>query len=173
MWHMISNLIKRCKITGAQNERNFLTAQTSQMGFSGTSEIVYPYGMKAYAPVGSPGITFSIQANEDNRATTPYAFNARSKLPKLSAAGDVVLGSPEGGAYILFKRDGTIELKGKIVFLDAATLNSTLEVKANTTLQNVNAQDATLNSASIGGSNYSTHIHGGVTPGDGTTGPVV
>jgi len=168
MINLIKSLIKRCQLSSAQDDsKNFLTSQITYMGMVGKTEIYYPYGLKSSAPIGEPGISFSILSQEDNKITMPYSFNALSKLPSVQP-GEVIIGSPKTGAYIKFSENGEITVSGKITFLSEVTANIKVTTKEVDATVKITTPEATIN-----GINHSTHKHTGVTSGPDTSGEPV
>lgn len=158
MYSKLISLIKRCIITSRQEEKNFLTCQIQFMGMIAQTQVFYPYGFKAFAPIGEPAITFNVLGQEDNKITMPYSFSGVSKLPAIESS-EVMIGNPTTGNYIKIDKQGKIIIFGNV------------EIAGNLTISgNVIANEVTAGSPAIV---LTTHLHSGITTGGSNSGAPV
>ena len=109
-----------------------------------------PYGLCSLEPEG----TFVLLLNEDAvKFGIPSAMQNRFKNLQL---GEVVLFNSVTGKYVYLKADGTIEIEGN------ALIQGDLNVSGDLTVEG---------DAEIGGISFLDHVHGGVDPGSGQSGP--
>jgi phage gp45-like len=119
----ITSLIKRSVVTlGNDDTKAIAHAQISYLDKIAPTEVVYPYGYSASAPVGTIALTFVVNGNEANLATIPYSQNGRINNLK---AGEVAIGSPSTGSYLKFNvnKSVTLETKEKLFVESASDIN--------------------------------------------------
>jgi phage gp45-like len=148
----IRNLIKRGVVTRATDDTGqFAIAQVQWIaGKSGNVEVVYPYGVSGYAPVGSLALMFNVMGHESNRAA--IINNPKIRFKDLKE-GEVAIGNFLTRSYIKFLENGDIEVIG------VASQNVTITGDVNLTIGgncniiatgNINATAANL-TANISG----------------------
>lgn len=193
----ITSIIKRSVLTLSSSDSGVTqVAQVSYLGKVANAELVSVYGLSSNAPVGSTVLLFNVQAQEENRAGIANYPGARFKNLK---AGEVAVGNYVTKSVIKFLENGNIEITGKndlninitndgnITIAGAATLNITGGTEINSPNNTLNGNltingNLSVNGDSVSTGNFttsgdviasgislSTHVHGGVTPGGGTT----
>lgn len=110
MHNKLLNLIRRAVITLTNSDSGQIAnAQITWLGKTGVTEIVYPYGMAANAPVGSAVLMFSILGQEENR--TGIANDQKTRFKDLKPS-ETAFGNPVTKSVIKFLENGDIELTG-------------------------------------------------------------
>lgn len=133
-----------------------------------------PYGLSSLEPTGAFVLLLEGQGQESVRFGIPSAMRDRLKNLK---AGEVALFNSETQTYIIFKQDGTFEINcdgqitgnltigGNLSVDGNISVGGTLDVTGAATLAAVSCT-----SISINGLSFSSHVHGGVDTGTGTSG---
>ena len=99
-------MIKRSITTQPQSDSTFNpTVKVSSFSNVTDSEVIYPYGYYAVAPVNSQAITLNILGQENNQAS--FLYNNTSRFKGLKA-GEVQLGGQQTGNNIKFSINGDI-----------------------------------------------------------------
>lgn len=134
--------------------------QVEYLGKVGDAASWMPYGFHALAPAGELALVVSLQGNPESRVAIVGSPTSRPKL----AAGEVVVYHPRTGTKIHLKNDGTVEVEASSVTITAESLT----VDGDLTVTGDTALGAAVTSAGV--NIGSTHVHGGVQTGGGTTG---
>lgn len=106
------NMIKKGYITSyTKNNGTYGTIQVNYLGKPTNAQTIYPYGMMANPSLKNMCLLFNINAQEDNIAALCYTQKNNYGV-KLDSP-EVIWGNPETGSYILFLKNGDIEIKSK------------------------------------------------------------
>ncbi len=125
----IINLCKRGFVSNSlQDDKDSSIAQITYFGKTGISEIVSPYGLSSRLPVGTQTLTFSVQGQENNRASIGYSQEDRFKN---LLEGEVVVGNPKTGASVKFSIDGSIIINPSPTGSLIINSNGDLSISAN------------------------------------------
>jgi len=149
----VRNLIKRGTVSRD-------TADTNQFAFAQVKwasdkvsnvQVIHPYGVYSYAPIGSLALMFNVMGQEDNIAA--IIDNPKTRFKGLKS-GEVVCGNPVTLSYVKFLENGDIEIIGKNNQNITITGDSNLTVGGNTTITTTG--NTTINStgnmsATVGG----------------------
>ena len=105
----IKNLIKRGTVSRkTEDSGDYSIAQIKWMSKKvGNVEVLHPYGMSSYAPVGSLALMFNIMGQEANRAAIVNDPKRRFKDLK---EGEVAIGNFLTRSYVKFLENGDIEI---------------------------------------------------------------
>jgi len=167
----VYNLVKRAIITlPIQDNEQYQVAQIQYMGKTSTAQIINPYGLDSNMPEGSLLVVFNVQCQEENKVAIGNKSEIRFKDLK---PGEVVVGNPITRSNIFFEANGDITIKG------TANVNINVTGNINITTPQVNLTGDLNVTGTItattdvvgGGKSLATHVHTGVTPGIGNTGP--
>lgn len=110
----------------------YIKGQVKSNGQSRDSERAYPYGMKANPPVGTRCMMWLSNACSGQAVSTPVT-PANSQLPK-GKAGDVIVGDPESGHYMVFNASG-IKMVGNVEVEGNMVINGTLKTTEDITCE--------------------------------------
>lgn len=184
MLNKIKNIIKRCNVTRAMDDsKRVPVVQVSYNERIADVEFFSPYGLFSSPPVGKKtlGICFNIGGDEGNRVamvTTP--FNRFKK-----DSGEVIVGHPAAMTKMHFKNDGDVEIVVKKDLAISVSGDAKIDCTGNVTLTaqaiSAIAQEILLGNGTDPESTLVTfaalkayvdsHVHSGVEPGVGSSGP--
>jgi hypothetical protein len=107
----IRNLIKRAIVTRPTDDvGEYAIAQVKWLtGKTGNAEVIHPYGLSSYAPVGSLALMFNVMGHESNRAA--IINNPKIRFRELKE-GEVAIGNFLTRSNIKFSENGDIEITG-------------------------------------------------------------
>tara|TARA_R110000772_G_scaffold251311_1_gene366279 strand:+ start:353 stop:796 length:444 start_codon:yes stop_codon:yes gene_type:complete len=109
MFNKLCQMIKRSFTTQTQSDSTFNpTVKVSSFSNVTDSEVIYPYGYYAVAPVNSQAITLNILGQENNQSS--FVYNNTTRFKGLSV-GEVQVGSQQTGNSIKFFNNGNINIK--------------------------------------------------------------
>ena len=123
--NLIKSLTRTSTKTAGQWEHKYFGCWVSVFGQSRKSEVFYPYGIKANPPLGTRNVSHLMNGNANNPLSMPM-MPGGGNIPNANP-GDVILGNPESGNYILLtaagglKIVGDIEVQGKMTVSDEVT----------------------------------------------------
>lgn len=126
----IRNLIKRGTVTRKTADTGqFAIAQLKWISDkTGNVEVIHPYGISSYAPVGSLALMFNVMGHESNRAAI---INDPKRRFKDLKEGEVAIGNFLTRSYVKFLENGDIEIIGTADQNITITGNSNLTVGGN------------------------------------------
>lgn len=115
-------------------------AQASWLGKAGNLIVVFPYGTRSQAPVGSQMLKFNIMADEANRVA--IEFDTDSLPADDMGVGEYECGNFLKGSSIRFMEDGTIKIK--------AVKNLDIDIEGDVSIKSTgNVSIETAGSASV------------------------
>jgi hypothetical protein len=186
----IAGMVKRAYVTLVGDDSGrYQTTQIGYLGKTADMEVIYPYGLCGNPPKNSLVLLFNVQGMEENRAGIANLLSERFKNLK---EGEVAIGNYLTKSVIKFLENGDIEIHGtndERVTIDRncnININGNCDISVNgtTTLScpggttinsdvHVNGTVTISEDVIASGISLVSHIHGGVTPGGGTTsGPI-
>lgn len=129
----IRNLIRRGVVSRKTEDLGQFSIAQLKWGSDkvGNVEVLQPYGLSSYAPVGSLGLIFNVMGHEENRAAI---INDPKKRFKNLKEGEVALGNFLTKSVIKFLESGDIEITGKANQNITIIGDSNLTVGGNTTI---------------------------------------
>lgn len=131
--NFISNMIARCRVTKSGNDSaQFNINQVSYYGKTSDCEIITPYGLYSNPPVGSLGLLFHSEGQEQNRSAI---FNVTGNRFKNLKENEVVIGNPITLSNIKYDVDGNvvITVKNNLQIVVDADNNITIQGQYNLT----------------------------------------
>lgn len=153
-----------------------------QCGFNGkTAKFLrlLPYGISSLEPKDSYVFIINSQGQEALKVGIPSAMQNRKKNLK---QGEVAIFNSQTGTYVILYEDGTFEINcsglidGDVEITGNVQIGGNLNVDGNTTVGGAltvtgatTLTTVSCTSISIGGLDFSSHVHGGVEPGGGTS----
>ncbi len=166
----IRNLIKRGTVTRETDDSGqFSVAQVKWISEKvGNVEVVYPYGMSGYSPVGSLALMFNVMGQESNRAAIINNPNIRFKDLK---PGEVAVGNFLTRSRVKFLENGDIEIVATNDQNITVTGDSNLTVGGNTTITTTG--NTTINTTGNMSSTIGGTLTANVTGNTNITSPVV
>lgn len=177
IWQKIKQAFSCCP---GNDDTSYPTGQCEYNGKTATFTRLLPYGLSSLEPEGYYVLVLNSQGQEAVKLGIPSAMQHRLKGLK---EGEVAIYNSKTETYIIFFKDGTffincsgvidgdvqvtgdVQIDGNLNVDGNVTIGGTLGVTGATTMTSV-----TCNSISINGIDFSSHVHGGVTTGGGTTG---
>lgn len=139
----IRNLIKRGVVTKkTPDSGQFSVAQVKWLtGKTGNVEVIHPYGLSSYAPVGSLALMFNIMGHEENRASI---INDPKRRFKDLKEGEVAIGNFLTRSYVKFKENGDIEVVGTNNRTVTITGDDTITVSGDSAINVTGNMSATI-----------------------------
>lgn len=130
-----------------------------------------PYGLCSNAPLNSNVILLTIDGMESLKYALCDDMQNRFKNLK---EGEVVLYNYVSGSYVYLKENGDVHINCKndiqIDVVGDANITVTGDVTITAPTINLTGDVVISGEATIGGIDFSTHVHGGVEPGQSSTG---
>lgn len=133
MIQTLRNIIKRVKLTLVMPDTaQVAQAQVSYLNKTIHTEVVSPYGYSSCPPVNSIGVSFLVQANEENQFAIMYDPSTRFSNLK---EWEVQIGNQKKMSSIKFNQDGSINISsaGNTVFniSGQCTINTDSDITLN------------------------------------------
>lgn len=149
------------KITGSDKGQPVPNQQVESLGLPEDLSVLFPYGMYADLPNGE------LVRKLDAYSVVPITTIRPDGINR----GEPVFFHPGTLALLVFRNNGGAEIIGDLRIDGDLTVTGDLAVAGNLTVTGDTALGAivTSNGVNIG----ATHVHSGVTPGPGTSGPPV
>tara|TARA_R110002096_G_scaffold50015_1_gene131724 strand:- start:3900 stop:4445 length:546 start_codon:yes stop_codon:yes gene_type:complete len=125
MFNKLCQMIKRSITTQTQSDNTFNpTVKVSSFSNVTDSEVIYPYGYYAVAPVNSQAITLNILGQENNQSS--FVYNNTNRFKGLGV-GEVQVGGQKTGNSIKFFNNGDINIKNDQGFISLSASNINIE----------------------------------------------
>lgn len=165
LWQKIKAAFSCCP---GDDSASYPTGQCSYNGKQATFTRLLPYGLSSLEPEGSFVFVINSQGQESNKFGIPSAMQDRFKGLK---QGEVCIYNSLKQTYVMLLEDGTFEINCDGLITGNIEITGNLTVDGNVTISgSTTAAAITCTSISINGIDFSTHVHGGVSTGSGTTG---
>ena len=167
----VLNGAKSCKILEVYDEGEIQFATVAYGEKTQRVQLLKPYGFGHNPPPGSLGILFALAGQESRQvciADHPNIRVVRETKPGESFAGNYLTKD-----HIIFKENADIEINSESGSQVLMKADGTIDITAPGSTINVLQADIIVQGKDVvaSGKSLVTHVHGGVEPGGGTTGP--
>ena len=177
LWQKIRAAFSCCP---GDDSTSYPTGQCSYNGKQATFTRLLPYGLSSLEPENSFVFVINSQGQEAVKFGIPSAMQDRFKNLK---QGEVAIYNSRTQTYVILYEDGTfkincsglitgdveitgnVQIGGNLNVDGNASVGGTLGVTGATTASTISCTAITVN-----GLDFSTHVHGGVDTGSGTSG---
>ena len=171
---MINN-IKYSKTTETiKDSKSYPIVKVTYLKRIGDVAVGEPYGIHGSAPVGTPCLMYTIGNDESNRMLVPLSSKTR---PRDLLENEFVCGNFVVGSTVLFDQEGNIH----VTSINDININAGNDINIVASGGDINVTGDIHVTGSIdttgdiiaGTISVQSHIHSGVQPGGGTSGPPV
>ena len=139
--NFIKSLTRLSTKTAEQWEHDYFGYPVTAFGQTKNSEVLYPYGIKANPPNNTRNLSLSINGNANNTLSMPM-MPGGGNIPQANP-GDVILGNPESGNYILLNASGGLKIVGEVEVQGSVTVSDEVTASDCKTSNGISLKDHT------------------------------